>query len=144
MEEKEQHMSTAVVNTAVMNTAVSNAAAMHDTNTAVDGAARTSQPRLRLTRRGRAVFTALAAIPVVVGVMLFALNGGGATATSSSGELELVTVQAGQSLWQLAEEIAPQNDPRDVISDILAVNDLESGSVQAGQRLALPARYSAE
>jgi hypothetical protein len=90
------------------------------------------------------VFTALAAIPVVVGVMIVALNGGGATATSSSGELELVTLQAGQSLWQLAEEIAPENDPRDVVSDIIAVNDLRSGSVQAGQRIALPAEYSAE
>jgi hypothetical protein len=103
-----------------------------------------AQPRLRLTRRGRVVFTGLAAVPLVVGVMFAALNGGGATATSSSGELELVTVQAGQSLWQLAEQIAPEADPRDVISDILAVNELESGSVQAGQRLALPSEYSAE
>jgi hypothetical protein len=157
MEEKEQHMSTAVMNntTTAMTTG---------SNSDADGAASRlrlgaqprlrlgaqprlrlgAQPRLRLTARGRAVFTGLAAIPVVVGVMLFALNGGGATATSSSGELELVTVQAGQSLWQLAEEIAPETDPRDVISDILAVNDLETGSIQAGQRIALPARYSAE
>jgi hypothetical protein len=62
----------------------------------------------------------------------------------SNGEPELVTLQAGQSLWQLAEEIAPSADPRDVISDILAANELESGSVQAGQRIALPAEYSAE
>ena len=74
-----------------------------------------------------------------------ALNGGGATATSSSGAaLEEITLQAGQSLWQLAEEIAPHDDPRDVISDIMAVNQLESGSVQAGQRLMLPSEYSAE
>ena len=104
-----------------------------------------AQPRLRLTKRGRVVFTSLAAVPVVAGVMLLALNGGGATATSSSGaELEEVTVQAGQSLWSLAEDIAPDVDPRDVVSDILSVNQLDSGSVQAGQRLMLPAEYSAE
>ena len=104
-----------------------------------------AQPRLRLTKRGRVVFTSLAAIPVVAGVMLLALNGGGATATSSSGaELEEVTVQAGQSLWSLAEDIAPDVDPRDVVSDILSVNQLPTGSVQAGQRLMLPAEYSAE
>ena len=104
-----------------------------------------AQPRLRLTKRGRVVFTSLAAVPVVAGVMLLALNGGGATATSSSGaELEEVTVQAGQSLWSLAEDIAPGVDPRDVVSDILSVNQLPTGSVQAGQRLMLPAEYSAE
>jgi len=104
-----------------------------------------AQPRLRITKRGRTVLTTLAAVPVVAGVMLLALNGGGATATSSSGaDLELVTVKAGQSLWSLAEDIAPGADPRDVISDILSVNQLESGSVQAGQRLMLPAEYSAE
>jgi hypothetical protein len=132
MDEKEQHMNTALVSTTVT------------TGSSVDVRIPSAQPRLHLTRRGRAVFTALAAIPVVVGVMIVALNGGGATATSSSGELELVTLQAGQSLWQLAEEIAPENDPRDVVSDIIAVNDLRSGSVQAGQRIALPAEYSAE
>jgi len=103
------------------------------------------QPRLRLTKRGRVVFTSLAAVPVVAGVMLLALNGGGATATSSSGaDLDQVTVKAGQTLWSLAEDIAPGVDPRDVVSDILSVNQLESGSVQAGQRLMLPAEYSAE
>ena len=102
-------------------------------------------PRLRLTKRGRVVFTSLAALPVVAAVMVFALNGGGATATSSSGAaLEEITMPAGQSLWQLAEDIAPGVDPRDVISDIMAVNQFESGSVQAGQRLMLPSEYSAE
>ena len=104
-----------------------------------------AQPRLRLTKRGRIVFTSLAAVPVVAGVMLLALNGGGATATNSSGaDLEQVTLKAGQSLWSLAEDIAPGVDPRDVVSDILSVNQLDSGSVQAGQRLMLPAEYSAE
>lgn len=104
-----------------------------------------AQPRLRLTKRGRAVFTTLAAIPVVAAAVLIGLNGGGATATSSSGApLEQVTLQAGQSLWQLAEDIAPENDPREVVRDILSVNQLDSASVQAGQRLDVPAEYSAE
>jgi len=111
----------------------------------VDVLVPSAQPRLRLTKRGRVVFTSLAAVPVVAGVMLLALNGGGATATSSSGaDLEEITVQAGESLWSLAEDIAPDVDPRDVVSDILSVNQLQTGSVQAGQRLMLPAEYSAE
>jgi hypothetical protein len=103
-------------------------------------------PRLRLTKRGRVVFTGLAAAPIVAGVMFVALNGGGATAESSSvprTESVEVTLHAGQSLWELAEEIAPGVDPRDVISDIQAVNDL-TGSVQAGQRLTVPSAYVGE
>ena len=128
-------MSTAVITTTVTDNSVA--------PLVVAPVVRVGTPRLRLTKRGRAVFTGLAATPVVVAVMLLALNGGGATATSADGgALEQVTLQAGQSLWDLAEEIAPGTDPRDVISDILAVNDLGGGSVQAGQRLDLPAEYS--
>ena len=136
-------MSTAVLNTSTAGTSVSalSASGRSDVAVRVPSAA----PRLRLTKRGRVVFTTLASLPVVAAVMFFALNGGGATATSSSGAaLEEITLQAGQSLWQLAEDIAPHDDPRDVISDIMAVNQLESGSVQAGQRLMLPSEYSAE
>jgi hypothetical protein len=129
MEEKEQHMSTAVVSTGTD----------HSHAVLIPSA----EPRLRLTRRGRVVFTSLAAIPVVVAAVLMGLNGGGATATSSSGApLEQVTLQAGQSLWQLAEDLAPGTDPREVVRDILSVNQLESASVQAGQRLDVPAEYS--
>jgi len=102
-----------------------------------------AQPRLRITKRGRAVLTAVAAVPFVVAALLMGLNGGGATATSSAGApVEQVTLQAGQSLWQLAEDIAPGVDPREVVRDILAANQLESASVQAGQRLDVPAEYS--
>ena len=101
------------------------------------------QPRLRLTRRGRIVFTVLAAIPVVVMAMVFALNGGGAVATSGAGApLETVTISAGESLWNLAEEIAPTVDPREFISDVLAVNPDAGSGLQAGAQLAIPAKYT--
>ena len=99
-------------------------------------------PRLRLTPRGRVVFTSLAAVPLVIAAMVFALNGGGAVATGDAGSLDVVTVAAGQTLWELAEEIAPTADPRDVIADFLAVNQLGSSGLQPGQQLAVPARYS--
>lgn len=106
-------------------------------------------PRLRLTRRGRVVFTTLAAGPLAVMALVMALNGGIATATSvpsssepSTGTFEYVTVASGQSLWQLAETIAPAADPRDVISDIVRLNQLESSVVHPGERLAVPAAYS--
>lgn len=98
--------------------------------------------RLRLTRRGRVVFTTLAAIPVVLAAMMFALNGGGAIATSDAGQpLEQIVVLPGDSLWQLAEDYAPNTDPRDFIADVESLNAL-GGGLQAGQVLDLPAKYS--
>ncbi|MET0955460.1 MAG: LysM peptidoglycan-binding domain-containing protein [Cryobacterium sp.] len=101
--------------------------------------------RLRLTRRGRVVFTALAAVPIVLGSIAIAVNGGVAaaegTATVGVAAFDYVTIESGQSLWQLAESIAPSQDPRDVIADIVNLNQLPSESVQPGQRIALPAGY---
>ncbi len=94
--------------------------------------------RLRLTRRGRVVFTALAALPLLVGVVLAALNGGAASADAAP---TVVTVPAGGSLWSLAGEIAPEHDPRDVVAGLVAVNELETFSVRAGEQLVVPARY---
>src|SRR5689334_5842843 len=71
-------------------------------------------PRLRLTRRGRGVLLALAATPIVIAAFLFSLNGGGATASlDGTTEFQYVTVDAGQTLWEVAEAVAPTSDPRD-------------------------------
>lgn len=101
-------------------------------------------PRLRITARGRAVLLTLVTAPLVVAALALALNGGGATATGSSASvpLESVTVTGGQSLWELANEIAPTADPRDVISDIMSLNQLASAELQPGQRLDVPAKYT--
>lgn len=106
--------------------------------------ARPASPRLRLTQRGRAVLTFLAATPLVIAALLFALNGGTATASleGSSAAFEYVTIEQGQTLWQVAETIAPAADPRDVISELMSLNQLTSADVAAGQELAIPAKYA--
>lgn len=114
---------------------------------AADGgpsAPRVVRSHLRLTRRGRAVFTTLAALPIVIGALVFAINGGGAVAGDArlqGTSFDYITVPAGESLWTLAEEFAPDSDPRDVIDAIMSLNQLASAEVQAGQRLAIPANY---
>jgi LysM domain len=113
---------------------------------AYSGFAPAPATRLHLTRRGRVVFTTLAAIPLVAGALVVAMNGGVAAATGEIGQsaavqFDYVTVQSGQSLWELAESLAPTADPRDVIADIVSLNQLQSEAVQPGQRLALPANY---
>lgn len=105
---------------------------------------RSAAPKLHLTRRGRAVLTFLVAAPLVVAAFLFVVNGGGATASleGSDAAFQYVTVQPGESLWQLAEQLAPGADPRDVISDIVTFNQLDSADIAAGQELAIPSQYA--
>lgn len=99
-----------------------------------------SRTRLRITPRGRAVLSVLVALPFIVAILLAVLNGGVAAA-DQGGSTVTVTVSAGQTLWSLAEAIAPESNPADVVADIVAVNALDGGAVQAGQTLVLPAAY---
>ncbi|MGN6409806.1 MAG: LysM peptidoglycan-binding domain-containing protein [Curtobacterium sp.] len=101
--------------------------------------------RLRLTRRGRVVLTTLAAIPLLIGVALAVLNGGQASAgnTESHAHFETVTIQPGETLWQLAHETAPNADPRDFVQDVVSLNALDGSALQAGQEIAIPAQYTA-
>ncbi|MBC7440955.1 MAG: LysM peptidoglycan-binding domain-containing protein [Ramlibacter sp.] len=107
----------------------------------------TGRSTLRITRRGRVVLTMLAALPLVATALVVTLNGGIAAAENSNvggrvvTAFEYVTIQSGQSLWELAETIAPTSDPREVIAEIVSLNQLPSDSVQPGQRLALPNEY---
>ncbi|MET0716283.1 MAG: LysM peptidoglycan-binding domain-containing protein [Mycetocola sp.] len=108
--------------------------------------ASSTQPtgRIRLTRRGRVVFTSLAAAPLVAVAAWLGVNALPAVATSSSSSVvfEYATIESGQSLWQLASSIAPEADPRDVIADIMRLNQLDSSTVSPGQRIAVPAQYA--
>jgi hypothetical protein len=135
-------MSTAIITSAVIGTAFGSPRTSVRPVRAT--AARPVAPKLRLTQRGRAVLMTHAATPHVIAALLFALNGGGATASleGSTVAFEYVTVESGQSLWQLAEQIAPRADPRDVIAEIMKLNALTSPDVFAGQELAIPAQYA--
>ena len=101
-----------------------------------------TRTRLRLTRRGRMVFTALAALPIAIGVLLGSLASGGAVAGIDDGTgpavFDTVVVGAGDTLWGIAESLAPTADPREVIHEIMQLNGLRDPVVQPGQRLALP------
>ena len=47
-------------------------------------------------------------------------------------------VMPGDSLWSIAEEIAPDEDTRGVISEIRDINDLETSLLLPGQILVVP------
>ena len=102
--------------------------------------------RLRLTTRGRRIVAALAALPAVVALTLAVLSGGSALASFDSGvpaeSFTTLTVAAGESLWSIAEQVAPGADPRDVVDAIVRLNALEGVTVSAGQQIAIPAEYA--
>lgn len=106
-----------------------------------------SATRLRITPRGRRVVAFLVSLPVVVALGLAVVGGGSALASNdagaSSGSFTEITVMSGQTLWSIAEEIAPSADPRDVVAKISRLNALSGGSVSAGQRIAIPVEYTA-
>ncbi|WP_431804145.1 LysM peptidoglycan-binding domain-containing protein [Microbacterium sp. bgisy203] len=102
--------------------------------------------RLRLTVRGRRVIAAIAALPAVIAVTIAILSGGGALASgeqgAAAGTFQYVTVMPGDTLWSIAEEVAPAADTRDVVDDIARLNALSSGELAAGQSLAIPTEYA--
>ena len=107
------------------------------------GSPATARTRLRITSRGRAVLLALVSVPLSAVLLVLALNGGGAIATlDAAAPAQIVMVQPGQSLWSLAESIAPNDDPRDVILELVAFNRLESADVWAGQQISIPQQYA--
>ncbi|GAB2839753.1 LysM peptidoglycan-binding domain-containing protein [Microbacterium insulae] len=104
--------------------------------------------RLRLTVRGRRVLASLAALPAVIAIALALVSGGTALASREdgavAGSFETVTVSHGDSLWSIAEAVAPQADPRDVVDAIVRLNALDGVTVQAGQSIAIPAEYASQ
>ena len=93
---------------------------------------------VRLTRRGRAV--------VVLGFLVALLTGGftlGHAPSEASGRTHAltprhVTVQAGDTLWTVAERVAPHVDPRLVVAQIQQLNHLKTAELLAGTQLAVP------
>lgn len=109
---------------------------------------RTVRPtRLRLTTRGRRVLAVLASAPAVVALSIAIVSGGGALASGEAsapaGTFEHVTVMPGDTLWSIAADVAPNDDPRDVVDAIMRLNALSSAGLAAGQSLAVPLEYTA-
>jgi hypothetical protein len=109
-------------------------------------AVRPKQAPLRLTRRGRFVLFGVPLILLTALILSFSgfLNAP-AKAADSADQLSLtptvtVTVQPGESLWAIAGSVAPDRDPRDVVADIVQLNNLDAARVMPGQQLFVPSK----
>jgi hypothetical protein len=102
------------------------------------GAEPTTGGHLRLTSRGRVVLWVLAAVVVA----LVTLLGSRAAADGPVGAQEVSrhVVQPGETLWQIAESVAgPSDDVRDVVFDLVRLNELPDAGLMAGQVIVVPA-----
>ena len=100
--------------------------------------ARPAQSRVKLSVRGRRVVALLALLPIVIAFVLIGTRAAQADQTGPS--TAVVKVETGQSLWDVALAIAPNEDPRSTIWTIKALNGLDSSEVQAGQALIVPVK----
>jgi len=91
---------------------------------------------VRLTRRARLLVLLVVAAAVVV------LGPWRAIASAPEGAAPqgwtTVVVQPGDTLWTLAETVDTSGDPRGVVADIKAANQLSSSAIQPGQVLSIP------
>ena len=93
---------------------------------------------LTLTARGRRVRVA-AVVAIVLGGVLF---GAKAVAGVPAGPVvvDTYTVSPGETLWAIARHrAAPDEDVRDVVSELVTLNGLAGAGVRAGQQILVPA-----
>jgi nucleoid-associated protein YgaU len=100
--------------------------------------------RVRLTPRGRFI-TRLA---VIASLSILLLSGFAAVTGASAGSTDTaiptpyvkVSVKPGDTLWSIAESIAPHGDRRSLVADIVEINRLATPELQAGQKIYIPTR----
>lgn len=94
---------------------------------------------VRLTRRGRLALLALVALLALAALSVGRAGSQAASATETGPSLQQTTVQPGETLWAVAQRIAPGRDPRAVVAQIRRINHLPSAGLRTGQQLLLPA-----
>ncbi len=91
----------------------------------------TRSPRAAVYRRRRLFAAALGLGIVLTAAHAGAALGGTTTAPERSPHVERVVVQSGDTLWTIAERLAPHADPRAVVDALTA--ELGTSSVQPGE-----------
>lgn len=102
------------------------------------GAAAAESAPLRLTRRGRMLV--LGTVAVLAAGAAFSAQSATAGAPQEAQAVVTRTVAPGETLWEVARDVAaPGQDLRVVVDDLIELNGLAGGGVQAGQQILVPA-----
>lgn len=84
--------------------------------------------------------TALLVLAAGAWAFTFGQSAIASSAPGSTASFTYVTVEAGDTLWSLADTYATGEDSRDWIQDLASLNALQSAEIYPGQKLALPQR----
>lgn len=90
---------------------------------------------LRLTRRGRLVVFG-ASLAAVLGLGFAAASG--SLANDKPEPTRVITVEPGQTLWDIAADASDGGDVRSTMAHLEAINHLDSTTLQVGQHLRVP------
>ena len=104
-------------------------------------AARAAAP-VRLTLRGRRLLRTVVvavALLVVLVVGFLGRTPAGAGDSAPQTATSTVVVQPGDTLWNVAKSVAPNDDVRVTVERITTLNNLESRVLVPGQTLVVPA-----
>ena len=100
--------------------------------------ARPNARPVRLTLRGRIVVL-LALVALTFAVLAMVGGPAGSTGSAHHPSARTVVVEPGQTLWDIARRVAPEQDPRNVIAEIVDLNALtDAGAIRVGQPLYVP------
>jgi hypothetical protein len=90
---------------------------------------------VRLTRRGR---LAVLVVSIVAVLGLGFLAASASMANAHPEPTRVITVEPGQTLWDISARVAGGGDVRSMMSHIETINHLDSTVLQAGQHLRIP------
>ena len=101
-------------------------------------------PKLKITRRGRLAVTALGSLVVALGAVFgsqLSLPSAEASNETSATEFGYILPAYGDTMWSIAERLDPSADPRDLVYEIVLLNQLPDSSLRANEPLAVPLRF---
>jgi LysM domain len=93
-----------------------------------------TRPEIRLTRRGRAA-AVLTVLTTLAGALWLAHSSAAESSAPHRSPPATVIVGPDDTLWSVATRIAPDQDPRVVVSELERRNNLAGPTVHAGQVL---------
>ncbi|MFI5956933.1 LysM peptidoglycan-binding domain-containing protein [Cryptosporangium sp. NPDC051539] len=94
-------------------------------------------PRVRLTRRGRALLRTVVLLALAIAALAIAVSTRADDVTPVSSRSMVVTEH--DTLWTIAEETAPGRPRSETMDEIRQLNHMPDATVHVGQRLLLPA-----
>ena len=97
--------------------------------------------RIVLNRRGRLARTLVVLSLAIVAASVAGGQAGANTSQSQRSSADTfitVTVAPGDTIWSLANRVAPAGEAGALVSAIIEINSLGSGDVEAGQKIRIP------